>query len=88
MINNLGTPSTELHINFGVLQINTENSAVGYVCNDTLVAWSVIISRNIYEGCLENAFLMSCVLIKWNMNLRYMKYHLIFIRPSTDYTVP
>ena len=29
MINNLGTPSTELQINFGVLQIGTENSATG-----------------------------------------------------------
>ena len=29
MINNLGTPSSELQINFGVLQIDTENSATG-----------------------------------------------------------
>ena len=29
MINNLGTPSSELQINFGVLQIKTENSATG-----------------------------------------------------------
>ena len=27
MINNLGTQLSELHINFGVLQIDTENSA-------------------------------------------------------------
>ena len=29
MINNLGTPSSELQINFGVLQIDTENSSTG-----------------------------------------------------------
>ena len=29
MINNLGTPSSELQINFDVLQIDTENSATG-----------------------------------------------------------
>ena len=29
MIINLGTPSFELQINFGVLQIDTENSATG-----------------------------------------------------------
>ena len=29
MNNNLGTPSSELQINFGVLQIDTENSATG-----------------------------------------------------------
>ena len=29
MINNLGTPSSELQINFGALQIGTENSATG-----------------------------------------------------------
>ena len=29
MINNLGTPPSELQINFGVLQIDTENSATG-----------------------------------------------------------
>ena len=29
MINNLGTPSFELQINFGVLQIDTENSDTG-----------------------------------------------------------
>ena len=31
MINNLGTPSSELQINFGVLQIDTENSATGKI---------------------------------------------------------
>ena len=31
MINNLGTPSFELQINFGVLQIDTENSATGII---------------------------------------------------------
>ena len=31
MINNLGTPSSELQINFGVLQIDTENYAPGYI---------------------------------------------------------
>ena len=39
VINNLGTPSFELQINFGVLQIVTENSATGvrwsfYVISD------------------------------------------------------
>ena len=29
MVNDLGTPSSELQINVGVLQINTENSATG-----------------------------------------------------------
>ena len=29
MIDNLDTPSSELQINFGVLQIDTENSATG-----------------------------------------------------------
>ena len=29
MFNNLGTPSSELQINFGVLQIGTENSITG-----------------------------------------------------------
>ena len=29
MINNLGTPLSEVQINFGVLQIDTENSASG-----------------------------------------------------------
>ena len=29
MINNLGTPSSKLQINFGVLQTDTENSATG-----------------------------------------------------------
>ena len=29
VINNLGTPSSELQINFGVLQIDAENSATG-----------------------------------------------------------
>ena len=29
VINNLRTPSSELQINFGVLQIDTENSATG-----------------------------------------------------------
>ena len=29
MINNIGTPSSEVQINFGVLQINSENSATG-----------------------------------------------------------
>ena len=31
MINNLGTPSSEMQINFDVLQIDTENSAIGLV---------------------------------------------------------
>ena len=29
ILNNLGLPSSELQINFGVLQIDTENSATG-----------------------------------------------------------
>ena len=29
VINNLGTPSSKLQINFGVLQIETKNSATG-----------------------------------------------------------
>ena len=29
VINNLGTPSSKLQINFGVLQIDAENSATG-----------------------------------------------------------
>ena len=29
VINNLGIPSSELQINFGMLQIDTENSATG-----------------------------------------------------------
>ena len=33
MINNLGTPSSELQINFGMLQIDTENSATGLLPN-------------------------------------------------------
>ena len=32
VINNLGTPSSELQINFSVLQIDKENSATEYVC--------------------------------------------------------
>ena len=28
MINNLGTPSSEMQIDFGVLKIDTENSAI------------------------------------------------------------
>ena len=32
MIDNLGTPSSELQINFGVLQIDTENFATGVFC--------------------------------------------------------
>ena len=31
MINNLDTPSSEVQINFGVLQIDSENSATGIV---------------------------------------------------------
>ena len=31
VINNLGKPSSEVQINFGVLQIDTENSATGLV---------------------------------------------------------
>ena len=31
VINNLSTPSSELQINFGVLQIDTENSATGII---------------------------------------------------------
>ena len=31
VINNLGTPSSELQINFGVLQTGTENSATGSI---------------------------------------------------------
>ena len=30
MINNQGIPSSELQINFGVLQIDSENSATGF----------------------------------------------------------
>ena len=33
MINNLRTPSSEVQINFGVLQIDTENSATGIKAN-------------------------------------------------------
>ena len=33
MINNLGTPSSEVQINFDVQQINTENSATGNLNN-------------------------------------------------------
>ena len=33
MINNLGTPSSDVQINFGVLQIDTENSATGIFSN-------------------------------------------------------
>ena len=43
MINNLGTPSSEQQINFGVLHIDTENSATGcmaingfFILNTTL----------------------------------------------------
>ena len=32
MINNVGTPSSKLQINFGVLQIDIENSATGSRC--------------------------------------------------------
>ena len=32
VINNLGTPSSELQINFGVLQIDIKNSATGHTC--------------------------------------------------------
>ena len=34
-INNPCTPSSELQINFGVLQIDTENSATGQTDNQT-----------------------------------------------------
>ena len=30
MINNLGTPSSEMQTNFGALQIDTENSVTGH----------------------------------------------------------
>ena len=33
MINNLDTPSSRLQINFGVLQIDTENSTAGQKSN-------------------------------------------------------
>ena len=33
VINNLDTPSPELQINFGMLQIDTENSATGNLIN-------------------------------------------------------
>ena len=37
MINNLGTtPSSELQVNFGVLQIDTENSATGLMATKTV----------------------------------------------------
>ena len=38
MINNLGTQSYELQINFGVLQIDTENSATGRLRNNMSAA--------------------------------------------------
>ena len=34
MIKNLSTPSSELQINFGELQINIENSATGHIFTD------------------------------------------------------
>ena len=52
MINNLGTPSFELQINFGVLQIDKENSATGrqsiiFYCNIALqkihIAYSLVL---------------------------------------------
>ena len=33
MINNLGTLLSKLRINFSVLQIDTENSAIGHIIN-------------------------------------------------------
>ena len=35
VINNLGTPSSEVQINFYVLQIDTENSATRLITYDT-----------------------------------------------------
>ena len=48
MINNLGTPSSELQINFGELQIDTENSATGLLlryATDNIAEWT---SRLLY----------------------------------------
>ena len=39
MINNLSTPSSEQHINFGELQIDAENSATGEIGKITDDKW-------------------------------------------------
>ena len=64
MINNLGKPSFELQINFGVLQIDTENSASGLKNNKNMVMLSAklcmpnlnkkqyILSYNAHKFCV------------------------------------
>ena len=47
MINNQGTPSFELQINFGVLQIDTENSAPEV---DTKQSWNGLCNLQVNAG--------------------------------------
>ena len=67
VINNIGTPSCELQINFGALQIDAENSAPGIVTYEfffTTVRFLIISNKHMknvsffsqlfFELCLKN----------------------------------
>ena len=53
MINNLGTPSSKVQINFGVLQIDTENSATGVLVTKELLQLTMSIKSLGYELKIE-----------------------------------
>ena len=55
MINNLDTPSSELQINFGVLQINAENSATGVKsCNKNNIKVALAVEKKRLQKLIEN----------------------------------
>ena len=55
LINNLGTPSSQLQINFGVLQIDTENSATRHMHRYWALGRILIyLSRNLFQEKQNN----------------------------------
>ena len=64
MINNLGAPSSKVQINFGVLQIDTENSALGliFLCHqDQIFKEKYEDKRELYTTKVLNKFLKQII---------------------------
>ena len=64
MISNLGTPSSELQINFSVLHIDTENSADGEII--TQILNSITHSYTIMPAISKNVKLLSLLFIVYS----------------------